>query len=109
MARLEADPLRHPKVTTQFAVEFEAAVERVQSSVNEMSVPPLIIVGFDDAITPPQGSQEFFSRVVATDRTLTIYDGGFHQPILDTNRDEVLADLGDWITNRQRREPSSNS
>lgn len=74
-----------------------------------MSVPLLIIVGSNDAITPPQGSQEFFSRVAATDKTLTIYDGGFYQPIRDTNRDEVLPDLGDWITNRQRPEPSSNS
>ena len=108
VARLEADPLRHPKVTTRFAVEFEAAVERVQSSANELSVPLLIIVGSDDAITPPHGSQEFFGHVAAADKTLTIYDGGFHQPILDINRDEVLADLGNWITRHRRPEPSSN-
>ncbi|MCL1600990.1 MAG: lysophospholipase [Actinomycetia bacterium] len=102
--KLKADPLRHPKVTVRFAVEFEAAVERVQTNADRLLVPLLIIVGSDDVITPPGGSQEFYDRVAAEDKTLTIYDGGYHQPILDTNRDAVLSDISDWITDRQRRE-----
>jgi alpha-beta hydrolase superfamily lysophospholipase len=100
--KLEDDPLRYPKVTVRFAVEFEAAVERVQSNAEQLSVPLLIIVGSDDAITPPRGSQEFYDHVGTEDKTLTIYDGGYHQPILDTNRDKVLADIGNWITIHQQ-------
>lgn len=96
--KLKADPLRHPKVTARFAVEFETAVGRVQANAHRLSVPLLIIVGSDDAITPPRGSQEFCDHVAAEDKTLTIYDGGYHQPILDTNRAEVLTDIGNWIT-----------
>jgi alpha-beta hydrolase superfamily lysophospholipase len=100
--KLENDPLRYSKVTVRFAVEFEAAVERVRTNAEQLSVPLLIIVGSDDAITPPRGSREFYDRVAAEDKTLTIYDGGYHQPILDTNRDEVLADIGNWITSHRQ-------
>ena len=104
VGKLRADPLRHPKVTVRFAVEFEAAVERVQTNADRLSVPLLIIVGSDDAITPPRGSEEFYNNASPEDKILTIYDGGYHQPILDINRDAVLSDIGNWITDRQRRE-----
>jgi alpha-beta hydrolase superfamily lysophospholipase len=107
--KLRADPLRHPKVTVRFAVEFEAAVERVQTNADQLSVPLLIIVGSDDAITPPRGSQEFYDHAVAEDKILTIYDGGYHQPILDTNRDEVLTDIGNWITDHQQADIAGKS
>jgi alpha-beta hydrolase superfamily lysophospholipase len=107
--KLKADPLRYPKVTVRFAVEFEAAVGRVQNNAHQLSVPLLVIVGSHDAVTPPSGSQEFYDNVAAEDKTLTIYDGGYHQPILDTNRDEVLADIGDWITNHRQPMTSPHS
>jgi len=105
---LKADPLRYPKVTVRFVVEFEAAIERVQANAHQLSVPLLIIVGSDDAITPPHGSREFYDHVEAENKTLTIYDGGYHQPILDTNRDKVLADLGNWVTKHQQPQASPN-
>jgi alpha-beta hydrolase superfamily lysophospholipase len=107
VAKLKADPLRYPKVTAGFAVEFEAAVERVQTNAHQLSVPLLIIVGSDDAVTPPQGSQTFYDDVTFEDKALTIYNGGYHQPILDTNRDKVLADVGEWITSHHQSRGSA--
>ena len=107
--KLKADPLRYPKVTVRFAVEFEAAVERVQTNAHQLSVPLLVIVGSDDAVTPPRGSRDFYDHVAAEDKTLTIYDGGYHQPILDTNRDEVLTDIGNWLTTHRQPPTSPHS
>lgn len=97
VARLKADPLRYPKVTARFAVEFDAAVTRVQASAHRFGVPLLVVVGSADAITPPQASQAFYESAATNDKTLNIYEGGYHQPILDTNREEVLTDIGTWI------------
>ncbi len=96
--RLVADPLRHPRVTARFAVEYEAAVDRVLSEAPLLNVPLLVVVGSADTVTPPQASQSFYDRVVIEDKTLKVYDGGFHQPILDIDRKEVLSDIGRWIT-----------
>jgi alpha-beta hydrolase superfamily lysophospholipase len=97
VAKLEADPLRYPKVTSRLAGEFEAAVARVQANAHRLEVPVLIVVGQADAVTPPNGSKTFFGNVSIDDKTLKAYEGGFHQPILDTNRDESLSDIRTWI------------
>jgi len=98
VVKLVADPLRYPKVTVRFAVEYEAAVDRVLSEAPLLNVPLLIVVGSADTVTPPRASQSFCDRVIIEDKTLKMYDGGFHQPILDIERDEVLSDIGRWIT-----------
>jgi len=97
VAKLEADPLRFPKVTCRFFVEFEAAVARVQANAQCLQVPVLMVVGQADAVTPPKGTQDFFNRLSISDKSLRVYEGGYHQPILDTNRDEVLSDIQTWI------------
>lgn len=97
VAKLEADPLTDPKVTARMAGEFQSAVARVQANAPRLETPVLILLGDADTVTPPQGSREFYAAIAGSDKTLKSYEGGYHQPILDSNRTEVLADVGTWI------------
>jgi alpha-beta hydrolase superfamily lysophospholipase len=108
VAKLQTDPLFYPKVTVRFIVEFDAAVSRVEANAHRINLPLLVLVGSADAIIPPQASIELCNAAGTEDKTLKTYEGGYHQPILDTNRDEVLSDIGAWISTHTETTPSAN-
>jgi len=50
--------------------------------------------------TLPKGSQEFFDRAGASDKTLKLYDGHFHDLLADIGKETVMADIKAWIAAR---------
>jgi len=57
----------------------------------------LILHGTDDKATKPSGSQQFFDTVGSIDKTLKLYEGGYHDLLNDTDREQVMADVSAWI------------
>jgi len=57
----------------------------------------LILHGTDDKATKPSGSQRFFDTVGSIDKTLKLYEGGYHDLLNDTDREQVMADVSAWI------------
>lgn len=45
----------------------------------------------------PSGSQTFFDSAASSDKTLKLYDGGFHDPLNDIDRVRVMSDITNWI------------
>ena len=50
-----------------------------------------------DKATRPRGSQTFYESAGATDKTLKLYEGAFHDPLNDIGKESVLADIQSWI------------
>lgn len=101
LARLEADPLTRGE--TQPAATVAALVradERLQGAFGEIRLPVLILHGTADKATVFHGSEVFHDHAGATDKTLKLYDGHFHDLLADLGRDEVLADILGWIEAR---------
>jgi alpha-beta hydrolase superfamily lysophospholipase len=65
-----------------------------------MRLPLLIIHGTADRATRPEGSQVFFDQAASTDKTLKMYEGAFHDPLNDIDRDTVTADIVKWLEAR---------
>lgn len=63
-------------------------------------MPVLMLQGGKDKIIPPQGGQAFLKRVPSADKTLTTYPDSFHNLFLELNRDEVFADIENWMRAR---------
>jgi alpha-beta hydrolase superfamily lysophospholipase len=62
-----------------------------------------LMAGSDDAIGGEKGNVlllNAYKRAGLTDLELIIYDGGRHEVFNETNKDEVLADLVEWIDAR---------
>ena len=53
-----------------------------------------------DMNTKPSGSQHFYDRVGSPDKTLKLYEGGFHDLLNDTDKHRVMQDIQDWINTR---------
>ena len=73
------------------------ALEWTQTHAADLQVPLLLIHGDADPITPADGNLAFFKNVKMEDRVLKLYEGGYHQAFIDSNREEVPADVADWL------------
>ena len=95
--KLVEDPLTDPKLSPRLATETLSALEWTQAHGAELQVPLLLIHGAADPITPAQGSIAFFEKLTLEDKVLKLYEGGYHQAFIDSNREQVLADVAEWL------------
>lgn len=95
--KLLDDPLTDPRLSPRLALETLSALEWTQAHAADLQVPLLLIHGAADPITPPQGSLAFFKNVKIEDKVLKLYEGGYHQAFIDSNREQVLADVAEWL------------
>jgi alpha-beta hydrolase superfamily lysophospholipase len=45
----------------------------------------------------PSGSRHFFEAAGSDDKSLKLYEGGYHDPLADLDREAVMADIVDWL------------
>ena len=60
----------------------------------------LILHGTADKVTKPGGSQLFFDTAGSKDKTLKLYEDHAHDLLNDYGREQVMADIRQWIAAR---------
>lgn len=73
------------------------ADERLRRDFAQVTLPLLVIHGGADKAARPEGSREFFEHAGASDKTLKIYDDGYHDLLNDLGREGVAADINHWL------------
>jgi acylglycerol lipase len=92
------DPLiAHESQPTQTVAEMVRADERLKKEFPQLTLPLLILHGTLDKATRPAGSQLFFDKAGSQDKTLKLYDGAFHDPLHDLDKEMVISDIKNWI------------
>jgi alpha-beta hydrolase superfamily lysophospholipase len=81
------------------------ADERLEKEFPNFTLPVLILHGTADKATRPDGSRLFFERAGSADKTLKLYDGGFHDLLNDIDRERVISDITSWIDVRVTAAP----
>lgn len=98
---VENDPLiyrgRAPMLLAATALKL---LEANPSFYPEWRVPTLVLHGTADTYTEPDGSREFFKAIASEDKTLHIVEGGYHELLNDTGRDETLRVILAWLERR---------
>jgi acylglycerol lipase len=98
VAVMNADPLiAHETQPTQTLAAMVRADEQLAQSFPRFTLPLLVLHGTDDKATKPSGSQTFFDSAASSDKTLKLYEGGFHDPLNDIDRVRVMTDITNWI------------
>jgi alpha-beta hydrolase superfamily lysophospholipase len=69
----------------------------VWSKVSSWQVPTLLIHGDQDLSTDHKQSIALAAAIPAKDKTLRIYEGGYHELLNDLEKDKVEQELFDWI------------
>jgi alpha-beta hydrolase superfamily lysophospholipase len=92
------DPLiAHETQPTLTVAELARADDRLKTSFGQITLPLLILHGTEDKATRPAGSQFFYDTAGSKDKTLKLYDGHYHDPLNDRDKETVMADVQRWI------------
>ena len=98
---MNEDPLiAHETQPTRTLAEMVRADERLKAEFPRITLPVMILHGTADKATRPSGSQLFYDTAGSSDKTLKLYEGGFHDLLNDTDRQTVMSDVRRWITER---------
>ncbi|MCP4579701.1 MAG: alpha/beta hydrolase [Deltaproteobacteria bacterium] len=94
------DPLVHTgKTTARLAAEILGAMQRIPEISARITLPILLIQGGADRLVDPEGAQMLFETVLSSDKTIKIYEGLYHEIFNEPERDQVLADMEQWLGN----------
>lgn len=95
---MNKDPLIANEVQpTQTMAAMVRADERLKREIPKITLPVLILHGTADKVTKPSGSQFFYDKAGARDKTLKLYEGYFHDPLHDTGKEVVMTDITSWL------------
>ena len=98
---MDQDPLiAHEVQPTMTVAAMVRADERLKQEFPLIRLPLLILHGTEDRATRPAGSQLFYDRAGAADKTLKLYEGFVHDLLHDIGREQVMADIRDWLEAR---------
>jgi acylglycerol lipase len=93
-----ADPLvHHGPIPARTGAEILSAMRRIEAGRAGLRLPVLIWHGTADKLTEPEGSRAFGAQVGSPDRTLTLYEGNYHETHNDLERERVIGAAIDWI------------
>jgi alpha-beta hydrolase superfamily lysophospholipase len=96
-----SDPLvHHGKIPARTAVQLADSVARFPETVDAITVPVLILYGTADGLCPPAGSVMLGERIGSSDKTVTAYEGLFHEILNEPERERVLDDIAGWLAVR---------
>ncbi|ARA92909.1 MAG: alpha/beta hydrolase [Bacteroidetes bacterium] len=94
----EADPLNyHGATPAGTAAALLEAGRTVLDRAAHLTLPLLITHGTADPIADPQGSEALYERAGATDKTLSLFEGFYHEPFNEPDGRIVIDTLTDWL------------
>jgi len=73
------------------------ADELLKRSFPRLTLPLLILHGTADKAAKASGSRYFYQTTGSADKTLKLYEGGYHDLLNDAGKSEVMGDVERWI------------
>ena len=109
IAQMNGDPLiANEKQPAETSAEMLKAAARLKENMPNFKVPVFIIHGTDDKATRPEGSRYFYDNVGSADKTLKLYEGGYHDLLNDIDKEIVMADILAWLNERVPAEAAAS-
>ena len=90
------DPLVHAKISSRLYTEWQGASRDILLGAGDIKIPFLILVGTDDQLIDPTGSEELHRRAPQSSE-LHLLPGRYHEPFNDLGRDEVFDIIDRWL------------
>lgn len=103
IAEYDADELTyHGKITAGTGRQLLLANERIEKHLDRVVVPFLVLQGTGDTLVDPEGAKAVYAVSPSTDTTIQLYPAALHDLFHESNREEVLAHLKDWLDVRTK-------
>lgn len=97
----DADPLNgHGAIVARSGSEITNAVAAARDNIEKITLPFYVMHGTADRLAPCGGSEFLHKNARSTDKTLKIYEGGYHELMNDTIADEVKGAVASWLESK---------
>ena len=97
----DEDPLAyHGYVAARTGAEFIRVIREIREAYGRITLPFLAVHGSADPIVPVAGARELYEKAASTDKTLQIFDGGFHELWNDLDKALFFQEVTDWLKQR---------
>ncbi|RUS91256.1 hypothetical protein EGW08_000968 [Elysia chlorotica] len=99
------DPLNyHGYFKAEWAMCLNNTMKEIESKLATIEWPFLTIHGDLDALVKPIASEKLYAQCASTDKTMTIYPGGYHQLHRDIEPDGSTArqQIIDWLVSHEQ-------
>lgn len=92
------DPLNHTgKMVARTGAELMATALAMPQRLPALTLPLLVLHGTADRLVPPAASEVVRARAGSPDLTVRTYEGLFHEPHNEPEKDAVLEDVVAWL------------
>jgi acylglycerol lipase len=94
----EADPLNHHgRMTARTGAETMLGAAAMPGRLPSLTLPLLVIHGGADRLMPCSVAEVVRTHAGSDDVTVTVYDGLFHEPHNEPEKEQVLDDVITWL------------
>ncbi len=98
VAKYKADPLvYHGNIGARTGYEMMRTIDALQPRLKDISLPFIAMHGTADPLVPYAATQMLHDRAASTDKTLRLFEGGYHELFNDTCADEFFSVLLGWL------------
>ena len=94
------DPLMHGRASARWGTEVLLAISRVKSNASGLVDAVLFLHGEADRVNLAEGARTTFQAISASDKTMRIYPGMYHELHNDIGHEQVMEDIKDWLEGR---------
>lgn len=95
---LRDDPLRYGgMMQARSGAESVKAIAALQSCMQDITQPVLIMHGTKDRLTDCEGSRELHAKVKSVDKTLCIFDRAYHELYNDLDKERWFTQVTTWL------------
>lgn len=95
------DPLCfHGRVRARTGLQFARTMEKAAQEFGAIAQPSLVVCGSEDHVVSPKGAKALYAGMAAQDKTLRVFEGGYHELWNDLDKDAFTATVSEWILKR---------
>lgn len=103
MAAIEAqkaDDLSLRIVSFRMYVEMTRVMRYAFDNASSINIPALLLHGTSDKVVDAKATKEFCDKMGSADKEIRLYDGLYHELLRETNWQEIIGGIIDWISKR---------
>lgn len=90
----------HGKILARTGNGMVTTINEVESKLGTITLPFITLHGTQDKLVNHAASELLFEKAASQDKTIKLYDGGYHELFNDTCKEEFFADLLEWLNAR---------
>lgn len=101
---MATDPLIWPYMSIQFAYNILLFQQFILPNANQFNVPVLLMHGKEDKVASHIDSLDFYRLVRTKEKTLKIFENGFHEPQNDSEWPKMKQFMIQWCQKMLKRD-----